>query len=157
MYSLCAILGRTQDLELEPLIYASARTVRLHAGISMIPLGEQLLAEIQSRSRPEPLDERLAGVFEFLTKGVEQWLRVLSESTSTVYVETEYFAGEGFERAAVWTVSQLALGPLDGAGSINQALRSLGVLAPADRPEFEVIGLDRCRTIEEWLATLDVH
>ena len=157
MYSLCAILGRTQDLELEPLIYEAARTVPLHAGISMIPLGERLLGEIQSRSRPAPLEERLAGTFEFLTQGVEQWIRVLSESTSTIYVETEYFAGEGYERAAVWTVSQLSVGPLDGAGSINQALRSLGVIAPADRPEFETVGLDRCRTIEEWLATLDVH
>ena len=41
--------------------------------------------------------------------------------------------------------------PLEGAGSINQALRALGVQPAAGIEEFELVGLTRHRSPDEWL------
>jgi len=149
VYSLYAILGRSNDLERKPRSFDSARYVRLGGALSMIPLAESLVSEIQALGGSG--GARDAGTFEFLSPGVEAWTRALSADTAIAYVETEYFAGEGFERAGVWSDGKLALGPLDGAGSINRALRALGVQpAPGIEP-FELVGLGRHRSLEDWL------
>jgi hypothetical protein len=82
---------------------------------------------------------------------VETWVRSLSRDSSIAYIETEYIAGEGYERSAVWVDGKIALGPLDAAGAINEALRALGVRAGRDTEEFHLVGLDRHRTLDEWL------
>ena len=51
----------------------------------------------------------------------------------------------------MWSRGRIALGPLDGAGSINQALRALGVQPAAGIEEFEFVGLSRHRSLDEWL------
>jgi hypothetical protein len=68
------------------------------------------------------------------------------------YIETEYLAGEGYERCAVWQNAELALGPFDGAGSVNQVLRALGVKSRPGQEPFDAVGLGRHRSIEGWLA-----
>lgn len=150
MYSLYAVVGRTNDLETKPIAFAHARCVRLGGGLSMVPLSEALLSEIQGKGA-SPGGASVSGAFEFLSSGVEAWLQSLSREAETAYVETEYLGGEGFERAAVWSHGLIALGPLDGAGSINQALRAMGVEAPPGQEEFELVGLGRHRSLEEWI------
>lgn len=149
MYSLYAILGRTDELEPKPRSFDAARCVRLGAALSMVPLSETLIGEIQATSGSG--GPREAEAFEFLTPGVEAWARALSVDCEVAYVETEYVAGEGFERAGVWSHGKLVLGPLEGAGSINQALRALGVRSAAGIEEFELVGLSRHRCLDDWL------
>lgn len=119
-------------------------------GLSMIPLAEDLVSEIQTAA-VAPGGPSVAGAFEFLYPGVEAWAQTLSSDTAIAYLETEYVGGEGFERAGVWSRGKIALGPLDGAGSINQALRALGVQPAPGIEEFELVGLGRHRSLEEWL------
>ena len=114
----------------------------------MVPLTESLLADLQ-RSGATPRGGSVSGAFEFLSPEGE----ALSADTVTAYLETEYFGGEGFERAAVWSHGKIALGPLEGAGSINQALRAMGVSPGEGIEEFEFVGLGRCRSLEEWLES----
>lgn len=149
MYSLYALLGRTNELEPKPRSFDNARCLRLGGALSMVPLFEALVAELDRSSIPT--GARDADTFEFLTPGVEAWTQALSVDTAIAYIETEYFGGEGFERAGVWSQGQLALGPLEGAGSINQALRALGVRPAAGIEEFELVGLGRHRSLDEWL------
>jgi len=116
----------------------------------MVPLAEDLVSEIQ-KTAAVPSGTSVAGAFEFLSPGVEAWAQVLSADAVLAYVETEYVGGEGFERAGVWSRGAMALGPLEGAGSINQALRALGVQPAAGIEEFELVGLSRHRSLDEWL------
>ena len=150
MYSLYAILGRTDDLEPKPRSFDNARCVRLGGALSMVPLSEPLVSEIDEASGGSGGGNGVEA-FEFLSPGVEAWARALSIDTAIAYVETEYFAGEGFERAGVWSHGKLTLGPLEGAGSINTVLRALGVQPPPGIEEFELVGLGRHRSLEEWL------
>ena len=150
MYSLYALLGRTNDLEPKSQSFANAHCLRLGGGLSMVPLAEDLIAEIQ-KAGVVPGGSSVAGAFEFLSPGVEAWAQALSADTALAYIETEYVGGEGFERAGVWSRGTIALGPFEGAGSINQALRALGIHAAAGIEEFEFVGLGRHRSLDEWL------
>jgi hypothetical protein len=128
------------------------RVIDLQGGLAMVPLSETLLREIQREWRGSEGSTRIEGVFEFLTPPVESCLRALSNGSAIAYMETEYFGGEGFERSAVFRDSEVVLGPLDGAGAINGALRALGVAAQPGQQEFDVVGLGRHRSLEEWLS-----
>jgi len=116
----------------------------------VVPLSESLLSEID-QAKVVPQGPSVAGAFEFLSPGVEAWVQALSADTTIAYIETEYVGGEGFERAGVWSHGKIALGPLDGAGSINEALRALGVVSEPGVEEFEHVGLGRHRSLDEWL------
>lgn len=118
----------------------------------MVPLSESLLRAVQARWPGGSGSGRLSGVFEFLTPPVESWLLELSKGASIGYVETEYFGGEGFERSAVFRDANVILGPVDGAGAVNSALRALGVAANPGQEEFDFVGLGRHRSVEEWLS-----
>ena len=150
MYSLYALLGRTNDLEPQPRPFASARCLRLDGGLSMVPLAEDLVSEIEQAGLVSG-GGSVSGAFEFLAAGIEAWAQSLSADTAIAYIETEYVGGEGFERAGVWSHGKIALGPLDGAGSINQALRALGIQPLPGVEEFELVGLGRHRSLDEWL------
>lgn len=152
MYSLCALIGRTDELERKLISHLGGRLVTLGEGLSMVPLSEPLLREIQRKNDGASGPTEVTEALEFLTPSVERWAQNLSNESAVAYVETEYFGGEGYERAAVWRDRKLALGPLDGAGSINRALRALGVACPDGQQEFEAVGLGRHRSLDEWLS-----
>ena len=119
----------------------------------MVPLGEELVQHIQrSSAGASPPTGSVSGAFEFLSPAIEAWARSLSMSTAIAYFETEYFSGEGFERSVLWAHGEISLGPFEGAGSINAALKALGVVATPGVEEFEYVGLGRHRTLDEWLA-----
>lgn len=150
MYSLCALLARTEHLE-GSVVYSQARLVRLGEGLSMVPLSEELLREIQRTASGEA-PSRSPGAFEFLTPPIEAWARSLSRRGPIAYIETEYLAGEGYERCVLWQNSELALGPFDGAGSVNQVLQALGVRTRPGQEAFDAVGLGRHRSLEGWLS-----
>ena len=150
MYSLCAMVSGTDELEGRAIGFRSARPIRLAAGLSMVPLSEQLLAEIHE-SATLAAGASVAGSFEFLSPQVETWARSISRDGCIAYIETEYIGGEGYERSAVWVDGKIALGPLDAPGAINGALRALGVRAAPGTEEFHLVGLDRHRTLDDWL------
>jgi hypothetical protein len=118
----------------------------------MVPLGESLIREIHHGWRDGSGHAAAIQGFEFLTPPVERWVRAVSGGSPVAYVETEYYGGEGFERSAVFRDSEVILGPLDGAGAVNQALRALGVQPRPGEEEFVAAGLGRHRSVEEWLA-----
>jgi hypothetical protein len=150
VYSLCALVARTAYLD-EAALYAKAHRIRLEEGLSMVPLSEELLREIQ-RTASGDGGSRPPSIFEFLTAPVEAWARALSRQGPIAYIETEYLAGEGYERCAVWHNAELALGPLDGAGAVNQVLQALGVKTRPGQEAFDAVGLGRHRSLEGWLS-----
>ena len=87
-----------------------------------------------------------------LTGSLSAWAKQISMSTSVAYVEAEYHGGTGAQSAVVWDKTEIKFGPVtDGIGTINQALRYLGVKVLSAHDEFEAIGLKRARNMEDWI------
>ncbi len=152
MYSLCALLGDSSHLKSRLGSVPGTRVIDLEEGLGLVPLSESLLREIQREWQGSEESTHVADVFEFLTPPVENWVRALSMGSAIAYMETEYFGGEGFERSAIFRDSNVVLGPLDGAGAVNRALRALGIEAKPGQEEFDAVGLGRHRSLEEWLS-----
>jgi hypothetical protein len=152
VYSLCALVGDGSHLRNRLAELPGARVIDLQGSLGMVPLSESLLREVQKRWPGAAGSSRVSGVFEFLTPSIEKWVQELSQGAAIGYVETEYFGGEGFERSAVFRDANVTLGPLDGAGAVNQALRALGVAGKPGQEEFDAVGLGRHRSVEEWLS-----
>ena len=152
MYSLCALLSDRSHLKSRLSGLEGARVIDLPETLGMVPLSESLLRVVQDRWPAAEGSERVSGVFEFMTPSLETWVQELSRGAAVGYIETEYFGGEGFERSAVFRDASLILGPLDGAGAVNRALRTLGVAPRPGQEEFDVVGLGRHRSLEEWLS-----
>ena len=152
MYCLCGIVGKSRDLLHKSLEYPRAGVVYLDQGIGMIPISEELLNAIEQGEMS--LGATVEPGFEFVSEVVLAWARTLSQGTTLAYLEAEFISGEGTERAIVWRDGVMVLGPLQGTGAVNRALRTLGVSVPSRREEFEAVGLGRHRSPEEWLKEL---
>ena len=101
--------------------------------------------------------EPFAGV-EHLTDNAANAAAALSVDRRVVYVDAEFFGGEGTQSAVGWERGQIAFGPRltatpgedaegyevvppEGDMAINEALRWLGVQASPGQDEFDTLGL----------------
>jgi hypothetical protein len=94
--------------------------------------------------------------FARLTSSLLCFARDLAHGRRFAYVETNYFGGTGAQAAGVWLGEQVELEPRRGAvGTINLALRLMGATANDVPDEFAAVGLDRYRSNEAWIESLD--
>jgi hypothetical protein len=78
-------------------------------------------------------------------------LKEASKDEALVYVETEYFGGDGGQGAIVAHRGDIFFGPAEGDGSINAALRLLEAKKDGAHDEFDAVGLGRFRSNEDWI------
>lgn len=137
-------------------------------------LCEQLAVEV-AHSRAFSLNESLGGLALFhadgqsafatdlneeqqsyrdlqcLSKCAEETAIRISANGKIAYVETEYFGGEGAQAAIVWDLGAVVYGLCVWQdGTINAALRALGVKAKQGQDEFSTIGFDAVRSNEDF-------
>lgn len=154
-YDLRAVIAGSGLLQDASRSLAGVLLVPLRQGLSLMPMTDELLNALT--------DGSAVGVLGFwsLPGGFDRTLANWSVTGPVAYVEAEYFGGVGEQRAAVWSGGALARGPLHSAewqpfpaeGSpISQALRRLGAVAGPTSDEFAAVGLDRCRSVEDWIA-----
>lgn len=154
MYVLQAPIGSGDALRAGTVHLKSRRVVDLGNGLSLLPLTDELRAEVSTPgARPQTHG------FEQLSTGIEQLTVQLSALSPVAYVEAEYFGGAGAQAAAVFDSGRLILGPLSdkdttSKSAISRALHALGVRAAAELDEFDTIGLGRHRRTSDWAAEL---
>ncbi|MER5431176.1 hypothetical protein [Streptomyces sp. NPDC002588] len=154
-YSLRAVITGPDVLRDIAREVPAARSAPLAQGLSLLPMTEDLFDSVTNGDATRPLG------FHWLPGGFDGRLAAWSAAGPVAFVEADFFGGVGEQRAAVWAGGRLVLGPLDvgeddpfpPAGSpISQALRRLGVAAPAGEDEFSAVGLGRHRHSERWLS-----
>ncbi|MGW4948193.1 hypothetical protein ACWEOZ_42135 [Actinoplanes sp. NPDC004185] len=154
-YTLEAVIGDPGVLR--PMVdrWPVAVVVPLHAGLSLIPMTDDLF----DAAGGGPPSETLG--FWKLPAGFEHGLAARSAAGPVAYVEAEFFGGVGTQRAALWRGGRLALGPLSvgedehfaPAGSpISQVLARLGVSPGEHHDEFDAAGLGRHRDTGDWIG-----
>lgn len=127
-----------------------AHLITLEQGFSLIPLTHELRLEVRAGRK-----KRQGHFVEFshLTLEMEQFGRVLSKSGQVSYVETCFWGGPGEQSAIVWENGQVVFGPLKlpSSGPISAALKVTGVKRSEYQDEFDVLGLGRYRSNEDWI------
>jgi hypothetical protein len=80
---------------------------------------------------------------------VHHMVQVIAPESLFAVIETDYFGGRGDQAAAVYRGDREVMAPAVAVvGPINQALRHLGVQAPAGMDEFDAAGLGRFRDFD---------
>jgi hypothetical protein len=153
-YTLEAVIGAPDALAAGALRCPAAVVVPLLADLSLVPLTDELFDAVTDRSSARPFG------FWKLPGGFDRELAAWSARGPVGYVEAEFFAGVGSQRAILWVAGEVALGPLHlddkqpapPAGTpISRVLARLGVERTGYRDEFEAAGLHRQRETEDWL------
>ncbi|THF85067.1 hypothetical protein E7T09_18695 [Deinococcus sp. KSM4-11] len=114
----------------------------------MIPITEDVSDGFPGYEAPSSLE----AWFTYLHGPLEELIGQLSHSGSVAYVELEYFGGTGDQAAAVWQHGHRTWGPEKARiGPVNQALALLGSIREPGQDEFEAVGLNQHRHLEDWL------
>ena len=168
-HTIQGFVGRETELREFFSVYPSVRLISLKQGFAFAPLTRTVCAEIAAGGDflADICDER----FIYLSSQIFQFGRRLSLVTPVALIETEYFGGEGFQRAVAWRDGDVRFGPavagneegvqIDRQTShpINRALQEIDVRGylmenededPKD--EFDELGLGRYRSNDDWLA-----
>lgn len=143
-HSVTAIVAPTSVAESLALAHPLLVSVPLVEGISLIPVeDDDMDALIPPSSGAEP-------GFVYLSSGWRCFLAKHAAQEPLVYLETEYFGGAGTQAAASFFASSSPQF-FKGAGAINRALQSIGIVSKiAGLDEFDYVGLSRYRHTEDW-------
>lgn len=149
-HSVQLIIGRGAAVQAFLRQWPGARAVELRDGWQAIPVEEPIYAGIEAKApgatRPPEMDVSPLGLDLALAGATEG-------GGGLAYVETEYFGGTGGQSAMAFVDGREAMAPQrarGGGGTINQALRAIGVTRDAVKDEFDTIGLGERRAMEDY-------
>ena len=125
---------------------AKARFVSLPQNKALLPFSSEFRSEHALPWLP------LTDEGSELPEKIQNICTRLSVDGRLAYVEAEFFGGLGTQAAVVWTNGIISGVPMLGPNAIDQALRSIGVIATKGVDEFDTLGLGRHRDIEGWLG-----
>ncbi len=144
-YSVEALIGKRDALQLNVSAYKYAHIVTMAQGIAMIPLTDKLFKEIGG-----DLD---AAPFYKFSPQLENWAKRMSQHSPVAYIEAEYFGGTGEQSAVAWSFGNRIFGPTQSESAINQVLKLLNVTAAdISGDEFDAVGLTIHRDTESWVT-----
>lgn len=144
-HRVAAFVARVEVLRAGTAHLPHARVAPLAQGFGLLPLTADLLDEIgETAAEGEE-------VLVYLTPGAARLARALSASGGVAYVETDYFGGSGEQGAAAWVGGEGVMEPRRARlGTVNEALRRIGIAAGAGVDEFDAAGLHRHRGTDDW-------
>lgn len=117
----------------------------LRDGMKLVPLEDDDLDSIVF-----PTGKSATG-FTHLSSELTDFLGELSLHGKLVYLETEYFGGMGSQCAVAFEDGSIVPKTmLSGEGSINTALKAIGIVSTSDSDEFDYIGLALHRSTSDW-------
>jgi hypothetical protein len=146
MYCLEALIGKGETLKSSTTAYQHAQIILLDQEIAMIPFSDALLKEIEEKDGSEKIEDD----FYKFSSQIEMWAKNISNAGLVIYVEAEFFGGEGSQSSIAWLNGKRVFGPIHELHAINKALRLLGVQKKKAHDEFDAIGLGRHRCSNEW-------
>jgi hypothetical protein len=128
--------------------FPAAKSVSLDAGFALVPATEAVMSEIDAA---DPRAGRVAESIDFLFDHPVMLavLADLSRRGPIAFVETDYFGGRGAQAATACVDGKVVASSEGEGGSINRALRAIGVLRPSDEDEFDTVCLGKYRSTDD--------
>jgi hypothetical protein len=121
-------------------------------GFAIFPVDAGL---IDARIAPDktPLESRDESMM--LTGGFRKLLQTMSRDGQLAYIETEYFGGVGGQGALVCRNGEEVMAPRwHGHGTINKALRLIGMPRRLFQDHFAAAGFDQVRDNDDILSLI---
>ena len=148
MYYLSAVIGQANAInEIETMLLFSQKHVNLMDDILMIPLTNELYSFIISK-----YEQKFNVVwFDYLNLSLYDIIKESSKLGKICYVEAEYFGGKGSHSSIAFKDNCEVFREIEIVGSIDKALKHIGVLTINDKDEFDSIGLGKYRDTESWI------
>lgn len=125
-------IGPEDKLKAQTKNLTNAKVIPLTQGMAFLPLWDGLYEEIY-RDNVRPM----------------KWLAKRLGEDNIVWVETDYFGGAGGQSAILWMNGNKQRFRY-GYGSIDTALKRLGVVCEGESDEFDTLGLGNHRTNDSW-------
>jgi hypothetical protein len=118
-------------------------------GFSIFPVSAEL---IDQRIAPDSTPTSTGDEFQLLTAAFQRQLCLMSLKGILAYVETEYFGGWGGQGALVYKNGEEVMSPeWAESGTINGALKLIGVPRSLLADRFSAISLDKVRSNDDLL------
>lgn len=143
-YTLQALIA--DEAVISSAVPPTAILVQLPQGKAMIPLSDGL-----REAYDIPFLPLTAEGAEETPDGLTTIAEAIAKAGKVVYVEAEYFGGDGVQASIAWEATLQATRPLVHASAINSALQFLGVKVGDHRDEFDAIGLGKHRDTNDWI------
>ena len=125
--------------------YPQLPCVSAGQGFAILPIDAGFIDSVTEARPPESTN-----AFMLLTDAFQDFLRDLSRFGRVAYIETEYFGGVGGQGAAVYSGRQVIMEPEWGeSGSINRALKLIGVSRRLLGDRFSALGLEAYRSNDD--------
>ena len=128
--------------------------VDLPWGFKLIPMTMGLFEEIQEHAGKMG-DSGSENDTLFLSSAVQHYLQRLSEFGDVMYLETDYFGGEGSQCAIMWRKGDVEFDLCfadtpEHPSPISRALKKMGVDATGYFDEFDALELHKYRHMESF-------
>jgi len=160
MHDVKALIAKFEILEQFQPNLESGVVCQLPQGFGLLPITDILMKQFKSHG---------AGIFSFkkspiaeIPSGLLKLIFEISQLAPVVYITTEYFGGSGGQDAAAWKKGKLLFSPFSVGyerewpnSSISQALRTIGVIAEANKDEFDSLGLGKHRETHKWAESIN--
>lgn len=152
-HQLKAIITKDHSLNEFANSYALHTPITFMHGFEMVALRDEDICRIFGVAAHEETlgNERISPVFIAA-------LTELSKSMPFVYIETEYFGGEGTQFAFVFRDGvQQRVKEIPEGSPINDALAFMGLnTASGSKDAFDTLGLGRYRSVEAWIEASEL-
>ncbi|WP_156152608.1 hypothetical protein [Flammeovirga sp. OC4] len=145
-YYLKAFIGQKESLVPIRNKYSNSKLVDLSDKISMIPITDELFDEMNQMENSSEIAS-----FEFLTEYIENKTLDLIGNKKLAYFESEFFGGQGGHIGLIWVNGKREFIGEFKKDTLNKILKKLGVIRNGNQDEFETVGLDSHRNIEDWI------
>ncbi|MBI4645969.1 MAG: hypothetical protein HY738_05075 [Bacteroidia bacterium] len=145
-YYLHAFIGRRDDMYQIQKIYNLAAVRELGQDIYLIPMTQQLFAQINNFAVIENIEP-----YDYLTTNVENEILEHIGNRTIAYIEVDYWDNSGGQVGIIWKDKQRLFNYQMGHNVVNEVLKFFGVIANPDQDEFDTLDLGRYRKTERWL------
>ena len=138
-----AVIGKREAIQVFADCWVQARVVDLPQDCALVYLTDALFDDITELF--DELDRELPSPLALFTSAIRRALEEAARPGPLAYVETDYAGGYGTQAGILLERGQVTLGPLEGAGTINRLLETIGVWHRPGEDEFNALGLGRYR------------
>ena len=126
-------------------VYPQLPSVGMRQGFIILPVDDLFVDSVT-----EPQASQSSETWMRLTDAFHDLLRELSRFGPLAYIETEYFGGVGGQGAAVYSDGMVVMKPeWSNSGTINRALKLIGVKSRLLGDRFSALGLDQYRSNDD--------